>query len=227
MAIIAQLSDIHLAAGRDGAVDDASGPVRALRAAVSSLLALPARPDAVVLTGDLAHGGRPAEYERLHALLSPLPMAVYPLPGNHDDRDALRKAFSDHPAVAATGGEPQAPVQYAVDVADARLVCCDTSVPGKSHGSMDQERLAWLDRTLAERPDTPTVVATHHPRTRSASGSSTTCASPRPPSSPRSSRGTRRSCASSAGTCTAAPSGRWPGRSAPPAPAPTGSCSST
>ncbi|GLZ12295.1 3',5'-cyclic adenosine monophosphate phosphodiesterase CpdA [Actinomadura sp. NBRC 104425] len=163
MAIIAQLSDIHLAAGRDGAVDDASGPVRALRAAVASLLALPARPDAVVLTGDLADGGRPAEYERLHALLSPLPMAVYPLPGNHDDRDALRAAFSDHPAVAATGGEPQAPVQYAVDVAGTRLVCCDTSVPGKSHGSMDDGRLEWLDRTLAKQPDTPTIVATHHP----------------------------------------------------------------
>ena len=41
MTIIAQLSDIHLAAGADGRVDDRSGPVRALRSAVSSLLALP------------------------------------------------------------------------------------------------------------------------------------------------------------------------------------------
>jgi Icc protein len=163
MAIIAQLSDIHLAAGGDGEVDDNSGPVRALRAAVSSLLALPARPDAVVLTGDLADGGRPAEYARLHALLSPLPMAIYPLPGNHDDRDALRAAFKDHPAVAETGHTPQAPVQYAVDVAGTRLVCCDTTVSGKPHGEMDAERLDWLDATLAATPDVPTVVATHHP----------------------------------------------------------------
>ncbi|MBX6767183.1 MAG: phosphodiesterase [Actinomadura rubrobrunea] len=163
MAIIAQLSDIHLAAGRDGAVDDASGPVRALRAAVSSLLSLPARPDAVVLTGDLADGGRPAEYERLHALLSPLPMAVHPLPGAHDDRDALRAAFRDHPAVAASGRKPQDPVQYAVDVAGTRLVCCDTTVPGQPYGAMDGGRLDWLDRTLAEAPDTPTIVATYHP----------------------------------------------------------------
>ncbi|GAA2633717.1 phosphodiesterase [Actinomadura fulvescens] len=162
MAIIAQLSDIHLAAGKDGAVDDDSGPVRALRAAVSSLLALPARPDAVVLTGDLADGGRPAEYARLHALLSPLPMAVYPLPGNHDDRDALRAAFKDHPAVAGSGHDGS-PVQYAVDVNGARLVCCDTTVPGRPHGEMDDERLAWLDETLAAAPQTPTVVATHHP----------------------------------------------------------------
>ncbi|QKG24860.1 phosphodiesterase [Actinomadura verrucosospora] len=163
MAIIAQLSDIHLAAGRDGEVDDGSGPVRALRAAVSSLLALPARPDAVVLTGDLADGGLPEEYARLHALLSPLPMAVYPMPGNHDDRDALRTAFADHPAVVATGVAPQAPVQYAVDVAGVRLVCCDTTVDGHPHGHLSEERLAWLDKTLAAAPGAPTVVATHHP----------------------------------------------------------------
>jgi Icc protein len=159
MAIIAQLSDIHLAAGRDGEVDDGSGPVRALRAAVSSLLALPARPDALVLTGDLADGGQPAEYARLHALLSPLPMAVYPMPGNHDDRDAMRAAFRDLPAVAGTGTAPQAPVQYAVDVAGVRLVCCDTTVDGH----MCDEGLAWLDGTLGAAPGTPTVVATHHP----------------------------------------------------------------
>jgi 3',5'-cyclic-AMP phosphodiesterase len=163
MAIIAQLSDIHLAAGRDGEVDDGSGPVRGLRAAVSSLLALPARPDAVVLTGDLADGGRPEEYARLHALLSPLPMAVYPMPGNHDDRDAMRAAFGDHPAVVDTGFAPQAPVQYAVNVAGVRLVCCDTTVDGHPHGHMSEERLAWLDGTLEAAPATPTVVATHHP----------------------------------------------------------------
>ncbi|MEU5883617.1 phosphodiesterase [Spirillospora sp. NPDC047279] len=162
MAIIAQLSDIHLAAGRNGEVDDDSGPVRALRAAVSSLLSLPARPDAVVLTGDLADGGLAGEYARLHALLSPLPMAVYPLPGNHDDRDELRAAFKDHPAVAGSGRDG-APVQYAVDVNGVRLVCCDTTVRDEPYGEMDAERLDWLAAALAAEPDVPTVVATHHP----------------------------------------------------------------
>jgi 3',5'-cyclic-AMP phosphodiesterase len=160
MTIIAQLSDLHLAAsGTGGTVDDGSGPVRALRAAVSSLLALPARPDCVVLTGDLADSGLPAEYERLQALLSPLQMPVYPLPGNHDDRDALRAAFARRVPAA----DPGDPVQYAVEVGDTRLVCCDTTVPGKGHGELDASRLDWLDRTLAAAPDVPTVVATHHP----------------------------------------------------------------
>lgn len=162
MTIIAQLSDIHLAAGTDGSVDDSSGPVRALRAAVSSLLALPARPDCVVLTGDLTEHGLPAEYARLRALLSPLSMPVHPLPGNHDDRAGLRAAFAGHPAV---GGQQaaDAPIQYAIEVGGVRLVCCDTTVPGKGHGEMDAGRLEWLDAALAEAPDTPTLVATHHP----------------------------------------------------------------
>lgn len=163
MAIIAQLSDIHLAVGERGLVDDDSGPVRALRAAVSSLLALPARPDAVVLTGDLADGGLPTEYARLRALLSPLPMAVYPIPGNHDDRDALRAAFAAQPAVAGSAAGPGSPVQYAADVAGVRLVCCDTTVADSPHGHMGADRLAWLDATLSAAPDTPTVIATHHP----------------------------------------------------------------
>ncbi|MFF5258880.1 metallophosphoesterase [Actinomadura viridis] len=163
MAIIAQLSDTHIAAGLGGTVADDSGPVRALRAAVAGLLSLPARPDAVVITGDLTENGLPAEYARLHALLSPLPMPVYPMPGNHDLRDNLRAAFGDHPVVGASGVRPQAPLQYAVDVAGVRLVCCDTTVDGAPYGAMDADRLAWLDAALAAAPDTPTVVATHHP----------------------------------------------------------------
>lgn len=166
MTIIAQLSDPHLAAGADGTVADDSGPVRALRDAVSTLLALPARPDCVVLTGDLTERGLPAEYARLRALLAPLPMPVHPLPGNHDDRAGLRAAFAGHPALndlPAGPAGPDSPVQYAVEVEGLRLVCCDTTVPGKPHGELDAARLDWLDAALAAAPDTPTVVATHHP----------------------------------------------------------------
>jgi Icc protein len=162
MAIIAQLSDIHITAGDGGAVPDDSGPVRALRTAVSTVLSLPARPDALVLTGDLTEASLDVEYARLRALLSPLPMPVHPMPGNHDDRARLRAAFRGHPGVAGDGDD-RAPVQYAVDVAGARLVCCDTTVPGEPHGAMDADRLAWLDATLTAEPAKPTVVATHHP----------------------------------------------------------------
>jgi 3',5'-cyclic AMP phosphodiesterase CpdA len=159
MVVIAQLSDIHLTADADGTVGDDTGPVRALRAAVASLLAMPARPDCVVLTGDLAENGLPAEYARLRALLSPLPVPVHPLPGNHDDRHALRQAFADHAGVLGSGGH----LQYATEIGGTRLLCCDSTVPGRRGGEMDGERLDWLAKALEAVPDAPTLVALHHP----------------------------------------------------------------
>jgi Icc protein len=61
------------------------------------------RPQAVVVSGDLANSAATGEYERLRELLEPLPMPVHVLAGNHDDRDALREHFG--PAQARGPGE--------------------------------------------------------------------------------------------------------------------------
>jgi Icc protein len=143
MTTIAQLSDLHLS-------DDDPYPLEALRAAVAALLDLPAPPDCVVLTGDLADHGRPSEYAQLREALTPLPMPVHPLPGNHDDVTALLTAFSSVPSA-----------NYAVAAGDVRLVCCDSTIPGENGGRLSDPE--WLDATLSEAPDTPTVVAMHHP----------------------------------------------------------------
>jgi Icc protein len=114
----------------------------------------------VVVTGDLTADGRPQEYLRLRELLSPLPCPVHLLPGNHDQRDALRQAF---PRLGALLRPAQSFLQYAVSVGDMRLVCLDTTVPGQPHGELCAERLDWLDDTLRAAPRTPTLIAMHHP----------------------------------------------------------------
>jgi 3',5'-cyclic-AMP phosphodiesterase len=143
MTILAQLSDLHLA-------DDDPAPARALREAVTSLLALATPPDAVVLTGDLTDHGRPEEYAQLRTELERLPMPTHPLPGNHDDVAALLAAFPELPGA-----------NYAVKVGGALLLCCDSTIPGQSGGDLSDPD--WLDATLAQEPDTPAVVAMHHP----------------------------------------------------------------
>jgi len=75
--LIAQLSDPHIRLD-----DEASQP--ALAAAVERVLALRPAPAAVLVTGDIANSGDPAEHERAKELLAPLPMAVYTASGNHD-----------------------------------------------------------------------------------------------------------------------------------------------
>lgn len=143
MTILAQLSDLHLA-------DGDPAPTRALREAVTTVLALTTPPDAVVLTGDLTDHGRPEEYSLLREEIERLPMPVYPLPGNHDDVGAMLAAFPELPGP-----------NYAVKVDGVRLLCCDSTIPGQAGGDLSDPE--WLEATLAEEPDTPAVVAMHHP----------------------------------------------------------------
>jgi 3',5'-cyclic-AMP phosphodiesterase len=146
-SLLAQLSDPHLDVGPGD-----RGSAEALAAAVARVLALRPLPDAVVVTGDIANTGAAGEYERAHELLAPLPMPVHVLPGNHDDRDALRERF----AVPGDG-----PLQYVATCGELRLVVCDTAVDGHDGGALDGGRLEWLEAQL--EPGVPTIVAMHHP----------------------------------------------------------------
>jgi 3',5'-cyclic AMP phosphodiesterase CpdA len=156
--LICQITDLHIKAGRRrayGVVDTAG----MLETCVAAIGRLHPRPDVVVATGDLVDYGRDDEYALLRELLAPLDMPLYLLPGNHDGRDALRRAFPGHRWLRADADF----VQYAIDDHPVRLVAIDTQVPGHGHGELCPQRLEWLDRTLAVRPDAPTVVLMHHP----------------------------------------------------------------
>ncbi len=156
--IIAQISDMHVAEAGSAGETYYSG-ADGLARAVAHLNRLDPAPELVVATGDLVADGGPAEYERLKALLAPLAMPVYLLPGNHDDREALRAAFAAAHAYLPAAGF----LQYVVELGALRMVVLDTLVPGESRGELCAERLGWLDARLAEAPETPTVVCLHHP----------------------------------------------------------------
>lgn len=149
--VLVQLSDPHV--GADWAPADAAAR---LAAAVAAVQGMPARPDAVLVSGDLADHADAAEYEQVVELLSPLGAPLYVLPGNHDDRAALRRHF-DVPGIA--GG----PVRYSVDLGPVRLVVLDTTIPGRDDGALEAGQLDWLDSELATGPGTPTILAMHHP----------------------------------------------------------------
>ena|SRR5689334_3525336 len=149
--LLVQLSDPHI-----GATWAGGDPVAGLRAAVESVRRLPDRPDAILMSGDLADNAADGEYELVRDLLAEIGVPVFVLPGNHDDRDRLRAQF-DLP------GAPGAPVQYAADLGPLRLLVLDSTRPGEARGELDSARLEWLDAELAAAPDRPTVLALHHP----------------------------------------------------------------
>jgi 3',5'-cyclic-AMP phosphodiesterase len=149
--MLAQLSDLHI--GADWAGGD---PTAAFAAAVETILSMPVEPDAILVSGDLSEHATDAEYERVHEILDRLRAPVYVLPGNHDDRAALRRQFD----VTGSAAEP---VQYSADLGPIRLVVVDTTIPLEVPGALDPERLGWLDGELAAAPAAPTLVAMHHP----------------------------------------------------------------
>ncbi|MDA8454839.1 phosphodiesterase [Acidovorax sp. GBBC 3334] len=163
--LLLQLSDLHIREpGRlaYGRLDTAPY----LRQAVDTVLRMPQRPDAIVVTGDLTDFGRPAEYAHLRELLAPLgALPLYLLPGNHDDRGQLRACFPEH-AYLGQGGF----VQYSVAVGALQLIALDTVVPGASEGGLCAQRLGWLERELHAQRERPVVIAMHHPPFRTLIG---------------------------------------------------------
>lgn len=155
--LIAQITDMHITA--EGAPSlKGSDTAGNLSRVVAAINAFAPRPDLVMATGDLVNDAERASCEHLRKLLAPLKMPVYLVPGNHDDRDALRDVFPDH------GYLPDAGVlNYVLEDYPVRIIALDTIVPGAPGGLMDEARLHWLDARLAEAPDRPTVIAMHHP----------------------------------------------------------------
>jgi len=156
--IIAQISDLHI--GRPGALAYGQfDTAQRLARCIDNLIQRRPAPDVVLATGDLVDGGSEEEYRRLRELLAPLSMPVYLIPGNHDDRDALRSAFADH-AYLGLIGEPAC---YCVAGHPVRLIALDTTVAGETGGALDHRQIDWLEEQLAAAPHEPALIFMHHP----------------------------------------------------------------
>lgn len=160
--LIAQVSDLHVCARGErayGKVDTQAMAQQAVRA----LAALRPRPDALLLSGDLVEDGSDPAYAHLLGLLQPLRalgLPLYPVAGNHDEREALAQAFGPH--IGPHTDRLPGFVQYAARLGALRLLVLDSVVPRQGHGALCATRLSWLADRLAEDAS-PTLIALHHP----------------------------------------------------------------
>ena len=141
--LLIQVSDLHL----DGS-PERHGRAERVMAYVNGLADL----DAVLVSGDIADHGEPAEYAEARELLKS-PHRVLTCPGNHDVRGPYESVLLGRPP---SGGA----VNEAHDVAGVLVAMCDSSRPGRPDGLLDEQTLAWLDGMLADRP---ALVCFHHP----------------------------------------------------------------
>jgi 3',5'-cyclic-AMP phosphodiesterase len=156
--LIAQISDPHLRP-RGVLYQDLVDSNAMFAAAVDHLNGLLPRPDVVILSGDLVDCGSPEEYAFAREMLAGIRPPLLMIPGNHDEREAIRRSFSDHPYLPAAG-----PLHFAAsDVGPVRIIGLDITVPGHHHGEFDDAAAAWLDATLAGEAARPTIVMMHQP----------------------------------------------------------------
>lgn len=162
---IAHLSDTHLLADdklQFGAVQPETGLLQAL----DRVSRLRPRPDAIVVTGDLADLGEPSAYARLRELVEPAAAALGAtlvwVIGNHDDRAAYAQGLFDRTRSSVERVETK-PQDAVYDVQGLRIISLDSTVPGYHHGEIEESQLAWLAEVLATPAERGTVLALHHP----------------------------------------------------------------
>jgi 3',5'-cyclic-AMP phosphodiesterase len=158
MARIVQLTDLHLTANPDGRSWRANVWTNFLAALEHVRTAL-GPVDFLILTGDLANQRRPETYARLREAVAGWGERVRVLPGNHDQRELVRAAFSDR---LLSGSKT---LNFVTRAGDFRLIGLDTLRSGRVHGRLGEEQLAWLAGELGAAR-TPTLLFMHHPPVR-------------------------------------------------------------
>lgn len=150
MVLLAHLSDTHFnTRGRNSE--------RAERV-MAFLAELPTRPDAILVSGDIADEGTADEYAQARSvLLGGADVPVLILPGNHDDRGTLREVlFGQAPSYQ--------PINQVHRVKGLTVAMLDSSIPGKGEGALDDDTYTWLTDLLAATPaDDSVIVSMHHP----------------------------------------------------------------
>ena len=153
-AIVLQVSDLHLLPDREERLNDV--PTTAAFAELLAFIDAHESFDHLVITGDIAQDESLPTYEMLREMLGPRIERTHLVPGNHDNREHLRRAFRGRTPV-------EGPLTFAFDTGEWRVIGLDTHVPGKVSGRLGPDQLGWLDAELAAEPARPCLVFCHHP----------------------------------------------------------------
>jgi Icc protein len=145
-----QFTDPHLSGSPDMRVRGVATAETLARCVAHARLRHP-KPDAVLLTGDLAHddaGG----YALLRRQFQDSGAPVHCLPGNHDESAAVKAALDGPPFVH----------DVARRYGDWVIVMLDSTVAGEHGGHLAADELERLEAALAAQADAHALVCLHH-----------------------------------------------------------------
>lgn len=158
--LIAILNDSHV-----GEKHPHDSPVPTnLRTTVAALLAMPRRPAAVIINGDLAlKDGQRGDYEHFAKLIAPLREAGVSLHltmGNHDAREVFYEVLSlDKPAQAVVESRHVG----MISLKRANLFLLDSLKQTMiAPGNLGEQQRDWLSKALDAHADKPAIIIAHH-----------------------------------------------------------------
>ena len=114
--------------------------------------------DAVIVTGDITDTGDLESYQLFRQQIERLPAHSLLIPGNHDERDHLRRCFHDMAAIPTTGK-----INWVHNLTDLCLIGLDTLIEGQGGGALDDATLAFLSQAISTANNRPILLAMHHP----------------------------------------------------------------
>jgi 3',5'-cyclic AMP phosphodiesterase CpdA len=160
MTKIIQITDTHIVPEGKLAYDkvDTAAALEETVATVNRVLPQIGPVNLAVVTGDLTDFGTAGEYTRFKAIMERLAIPYRVVPGNHDNREAMRAAFCEHDWMP-----PDGPVDWIADLADFALVGLDSNVPQAPHGHLSEASLDFLRHHLNRLAPKPFLVGIHHP----------------------------------------------------------------
>jgi len=113
--------------------------------------------DHIIITGDLTSDETIESYKNVKKILGEEISNCKIIPGNHDDRDLIRKIFPD--CVEGNDG----PINFSISTGSWQLFGIDTHVPGELYGNVTNETIEWLRDLLEKNKNIPTILFQHHP----------------------------------------------------------------
>jgi 3',5'-cyclic AMP phosphodiesterase CpdA len=155
--LIAILNDTHI-----GAQQSPSSAIQVnLRTTIDWLLALPKRPAAIIINGDLAlRDGQRGDYGQFAKLIAPLRdagLSLHLTMGNHDDRDV----FCD--VLKQTSSVIESKFISMVPLPDVNLFLLDSlKAPMVTQGLLGEAQLGWLTKLFDQHADKPALLFAHH-----------------------------------------------------------------
>ena len=136
--LIAQLSDLHVGGSRYRE--------ELLRTAIDEINA--AKPDLVVVAGDLTDDGYPEQYPDVREKVSRIECEnVVRVPGNHDARNVGYLRFED------TFGPRDSRMRTTCGGLEVALVAVDSSKPDIDEGEIGREHYGWIEEGFAGGAD--------------------------------------------------------------------------